>query len=225
MLNTTTYLPVLTAFEGSVPYMYQDTAANVTVGVGNLLADVAAAQELAFVVRPTGGSDPDHAIAATPDQIATDFHNVAAQPKGQDFRYYEKFTALTLPEAAIQALLLRRVQEFHAQLTEAFPDYDAYPAEACAAIFDMAFNVGFEGLLVKFPRCTQAVREGDWAAAAAQCNREGIRPYRNAWTVAQFQQAATREASRQTQDATGTLPGGYRCEPQESALAGLQSAQ
>ena len=37
MLNTTTYLPKLKEFEGSIPYMYLDTTSNVTVGVGNML--------------------------------------------------------------------------------------------------------------------------------------------------------------------------------------------
>jgi GH24 family phage-related lysozyme (muramidase) len=191
MLDTTTYLPILTGFEGSVPWMYLDTAANVTVGVGNLLANVAEAQALAFVVRPADGSDPAQAPAATPDQIETDFNAVSAQPKGQNFHYYQQFTALVLPDAAIQALLLNRVQGFVAQLTGAFLEFNAYPAPACAAIFDMAFNLGLGGLLRGFPHFTQAVRSQDWATAAAQCTRGGIQPSRNAWTAAQFQLAAS----------------------------------
>lgn len=37
--------------EGSISHMYLDTRANVTAGVGQLLATVAAAQELPFVHR------------------------------------------------------------------------------------------------------------------------------------------------------------------------------
>jgi len=170
--------------------MYLDTAANVTVGVGNLLANIGAAQALAFVVRPTDGSDPEQAPAATPDQIATDFSNVSAQPKGQNFRDYQQFTSLILPDATIQSLLLSRVQAFVAQLTGAFPDFNAYPAPACAALVDMTYNLGLNGLLTKFPHFTQAVRNQDWSTAATQCTRGGIQPSRNAWTVAQFQQAA-----------------------------------
>jgi len=195
MLDTTAYLPQLTIFEGSVPYMYVDTAANVTVGVGNLLASVESALELAFVVRPTDGSDPAQAPAATPDQIAADFNNVIAQPKGHDYPYYEPYTALVLPEPAVQALLLNRVQGFKAQLTRAFPEFDSYPDQACAALFDMAFNLGLEGLLGKFPHFTQAVRNQDWTTAAAQCTRGGIQASRNAWTAAQFQQAAVAMAA------------------------------
>jgi GH24 family phage-related lysozyme (muramidase) len=198
MLDTTTYLPQLTIFEGSVPFMYVDTASNVTVGVGNLLASVASAQELAFVVRPTDGSDPSQAPAATPDQIAADFNNVLAQPKGQNYPYYEPYTALMLPDAAIQALLLSRVQGFTTQLIGAFPDFDSYPEEVCAALFDMAFNLGLQGLLTKFPHFCQAVRNQDWATAAAQCTRGGIQASRNAWTAAQFQQAAQQGAAPAT---------------------------
>jgi GH24 family phage-related lysozyme (muramidase) len=190
MLDTATYLPQLTVFEGSVPFMYVDTAANVTVGVGNLLADVASAQALAFVVRPNDGSDPAQAPPATPEQIANDFNSVLAQPKGENYPYYEPYTTLILPEPAIQALLLARVQGFTRELVGAFPDFDSYPDQACAALFDMAFNLGLEGLLTKFPHFTQAVRNQDWATAAAQCTRGGIQPSRNAWTAAQFQQAA-----------------------------------
>jgi len=171
--------------------MYLDTAANVTVGVGNLLANVAAAQALAFVVRPTGSS-PGEATPATASQIAIDFNTVAAQPKGKNFRDYEPFTALILPESVIQALLLNRVRDFSAQLSAAFPDYGEFPAEVCAALFDMTFNLGLGGLLTRFPRFTQAVRNRDWATAARQCARAGIPSSRNAWTVAQFQCAAAR---------------------------------
>jgi GH24 family phage-related lysozyme (muramidase) len=52
MLDTATYLPKLKVFEGSVPYMYLDTTGNVTVGVGKMLPNAAAAQKLGFIRRP-----------------------------------------------------------------------------------------------------------------------------------------------------------------------------
>ena len=51
MLNTATYLPQLKIFEGSIPFMYVDSTGNVTVGVGNMLPNAAAAQKLAFQRR------------------------------------------------------------------------------------------------------------------------------------------------------------------------------
>ncbi|HEX4322142.1 MAG TPA: hypothetical protein VHZ52_14615 [Acidobacteriaceae bacterium] len=193
MLDTTTYLPLLAGFEGSIPFMYLDTAGNVTVGVGNLLADAAAAQALAFVVRPDLAADPSlPPAAATPDDIATDFASVTAQPKAFAAPHYKQFTKLDLPADAITSLLASRVQIFTRQLLIVFPNFNSYPAEACAAIFDMAFNLGIGKMMSAFPTFTRAVRSADWATAAAQCHRlPPISDDRNNWTKAQFQQAAS----------------------------------
>jgi len=184
VLDTATYLPTLAQFEGAIPWMYVDTTGNVTVGVGNLLSDVAAAQALSFVLQ----SDPT--TAATPDQIASDFSALIGKPDGQPSGYYRGFTSVRLTNEAIQSLLSSRVTGFLKDLTAAFPDYDSYPAPACAAIFDMAFNLGLEGLTGKFPHFCAAVKAQDWTTAAAQCQRGGIGASRNNWTNAQFLQAA-----------------------------------
>jgi GH24 family phage-related lysozyme (muramidase) len=192
MLDTTAYLPILSEFEGSIPYMYLDTAGNVTVGVGNLLADAAAAQTLPFVVRPGPDADPSAPpVSATPDQIAADFAGVTQQPKALAASHYKQFTTLELPSDAILALLASRVQDFTTQLIAKFPDFNTYPAEACAAIFDMSFNLGLDGVLHGFPTFSQAVRTADWTTAAAQCHRKPpISNDRNNWTQSQFLQAA-----------------------------------
>ena len=71
MLDTTTYLPKLKEFEGVIQFMYLDNALPpgpfVTVGVGFLLSNAAAAQKLAFVPR----ANP--AVKATADEIKADF--------------------------------------------------------------------------------------------------------------------------------------------------------
>ena len=200
MLDTSTYLPILSGFEGAIPYMYLDTSGNVTVGVGNLLADATEAQALAFVVRPdpdanpdsNSGADPSAApIAATPDQIAADFAKLTQQPKAMAASYYKEFTALDLPDDAIMALLTSRVQAFTIQLIATFPNFNDYPSEACAAIFDMAFNLGLRKVTTGFPTFTRAVQAADWTTAAAQCHRlPPISAARNNWTQAQLLQAA-----------------------------------
>ena len=102
MLDTTTYLPKLKQFEGVASYMYDDTAGNVTVGVGNMLPSVAAAQKLAFVRRPDiAAKPPVLAGPASPDEIKTDFDNVNKQPAGKLVTYYKQFTKLDLPETVI----------------------------------------------------------------------------------------------------------------------------
>lgn len=183
MLDTTAYLPILSQFEGSIPWMYIDTTGNVTVGVGNLLADAASAQALSFV-------QSDLTTPATQDQIAADFNALAGKAKGQSPGYYRSFTTIRLTNDAIQTLLSNRVNGFLADLAAAFPDYDSYPAPACAALFDMAFNLGLGGLTSKFPHFCAAVKTQDWPAAATQCQRGGIQAARNNWANAQFLQAA-----------------------------------
>jgi GH24 family phage-related lysozyme (muramidase) len=192
MLDTSTYLPVLSGFEGSIPYMYLDTAGKVTVGVGNMLPDVASAQALSFVVRPGPGSDLSMPpIPATADQIAADFASVTQQTQGLLASRYRQFTTLDLPGDAIAALLASRVQGFTAQLIATFPSFNDYPSQACAAIFDMAFNLGLKKLMNTFPTFVRAVRAADWITAAAQCHRlPPISDTRNNWTQFQFLSAA-----------------------------------
>jgi len=195
VLDTTTYLPKLKEFEGVFSYMYLDTTGNVTVGVGNLLANAAAAQKLAFVVRPNPlAKPPIFARPATADEIKADFDSVDSQVAGKQATYYKQFTKLDLPSNVIDALLKSRVQEFTTALCATFPDFNSYPAEACAAIFDMAFNLGIGKLTSQFPTFCKAVKALDWSTAAEQCHRIGINDARNEWTKAQLE-AASADAS------------------------------
>ena len=190
MLNTTTYLPKLKEFEGSIPYMYLDTTNNVTVGVGDMLPNAAAAQKLAFEMRADAKAKPPITVAraATADEIKADFDNVSKQAAGKVASHYKQFTKCDLPETVIDTLLEARVAEFKTGLIAAFPDYNQYPEEVCAALFDMAFNLGLGGLK-KFLTLLRAVDSGDWATAAAQCHRMGIGDARNQATAALFLQA------------------------------------
>jgi len=198
MLDTVTYLAKLKDFEGAFSHMYEDTTGNVTVGVGNLLANAAAAQRLAFVRRPNSSAKPPVlAGQATPDEIKADFDNVNKQPAGKLASYYKQFTKLDLPDSVINSLLNARVQEFTTALAATFPDFNSYPAEACAAIFDMAFNLGVAKLTSQFPTFCQAVKDKDWAAAAKECQRGGISAERNNWTKAQLEKANA-DAKKQT---------------------------
>ena len=193
MLNTNTYFPQLKIFEGSISFMYVDSTGNVTVGVGNMLPNAAAAQNLAFQRRadPTAAPPITAARSATAAEILSDFNNVARQAQGQRAGFYKQFTKLDLPETAIDALLQTRVTEFSTGLTAVFPDFDDYPEQVCAALFDMAFNLGLTKLTTEFPKFCAAVKRRDWATASAECRRIGIQESRNTWTKTQFEQAAT----------------------------------
>jgi GH24 family phage-related lysozyme (muramidase) len=191
MLNTTTYLPKLKEFEGSIPYMYLDTTSNVTVGVGNMLPSAAEAQKLAFQMRADTTAKPPimAARAATADEIKADFDNVTKQTAGKVASYYKQFTKCDLPETDIDTLLLARVNEFKVGLIAQFPDYNLYQEEVCAALFDMGFNLGLGKLGSGFPTFSKAVKDKDWAKAATNCHRIGPSDARNDWTKAQFDKA------------------------------------
>ena len=169
--------------------MYLDTADNVTVGVGQLLPNVEAAQKLAFVLRASA-NPPVVARPATGDEIRADFENVSQQPGGRAATFYKQFTSLDLPDSAIDAVLEAKVEEITKQLSVAFPDFNSYPTEACAAILDMGYNLGVEKLTTAFPSFSRAVQARDWATAARECERRGPGRDRNNWTKAQLENAA-----------------------------------
>ena len=171
--------------EGSIPHMYLDTVGKVTVAVGNMLPNAGAAQALVFVKRGT-----DERAAA--DEIKKDFDAVAAQPVGRIASSYRGFTALDMPERAIDELLDARIAGFEAGLCKDFPDYDSSPDAAKIGLMDMAFNLGNHGLVTKFPSFCRAARAKDWAGCERECNRRGISDARNDQTRALFREAACR---------------------------------
>jgi GH24 family phage-related lysozyme (muramidase) len=196
MLDTPSYLPKLKEFEGNYSYMYLDTTGNVTVGVGEMLPNAAAAQKFAFVRRADATAKPPVLPgAATADEIKADFDNVKKQTAGKLATYYRQFTKLDLPQSVIDATVTAEVFQFTVSLTASFPDFNSYPTEACAALFDMAYNLGISGLTSKFPTFCKVVKDKDWATTAKQCQRGGIGDARNDWTKAQFEKAAAGAAA------------------------------
>jgi len=169
-------------WEGRIPHMYLDTRGFVTVGVGYLLADAAAAQALPFVRRADR-------VAASPTEVRTDFDRVHQQAMGKLAQSYRVFTQLDLPDPAIDALLQATVARFEAGLVQNFTAYATYPAPAKRALIDMAYNLGIDGLL-KFKRLKAAVQARNWAQAAAESHRNGPSDDRNDWTRQMFLKAA-----------------------------------
>jgi GH24 family phage-related lysozyme (muramidase) len=177
---------VLTDFEnweGKISHMYLDTKGLVTVGIGKMLPNIAAAQELDFVRRAD-------AVAATAEEIAADFSAVSAQAAGKIAGTYRKYTSLDLPDEAIGDLLKTVVEGFENDLEQSFAGYDSYPLPAKRALLDMIYNLGLDGLL-KFKKMKASVEAGDWTTAAAQCHRNGPSDERNNWTRDLFLDAAS----------------------------------
>ena len=169
-------------FEGCVPWMYRDTAGKVTVGVGLMLPNAAAACAQPFV---TAEGLPSQNLAS-PEQIAEDFARVAALPPGKLPEFYKSAASPELPQPAIEANLTTVLTEFEATLRARIPSYDQLPDPVKVALLDMAYNLGPTGLLNGYPRLLEAVETGAWAQAATECTRGGIGHSRNAWTQQQF---------------------------------------
>lgn len=157
--------------------MYLDSAGNVTVGVGLMLPNAAAASALAF----TAAGAP-----ATPGQIAADFARVAALAPDKLPAFYQAASSPQLPQEIIDAKLSAMLTGFEATIRAGILGYDALPDPVKMALLDMAYNLGPAGLLKGYPRMLQAVESANWAQAAAQCFRNGIGAARNTWTQQQF---------------------------------------
>jgi GH24 family phage-related lysozyme (muramidase) len=170
-------------FEGNIPYMYLDTAGNVTVGVGKLLSNVNAATTLPFLKK----SD---ATAASTANITTEFGTVQGLEVGHVASYYDQFTTLRLKQPDIDSLLTTDLNGFEQQLATNFSEYDNFPASAQEGLVDMVFNLGIGSLINSFPTFTAAVRAKDWNKAAAECHRQDISDERNDFVKELFQKAA-----------------------------------
>jgi GH24 family phage-related lysozyme (muramidase) len=184
MANHAQLIDMLTSAEGSLSHLYLDTVGLVTVGVGHMIPNIAAAQTLSFVVRASGA-------AATADQIAGDYENVSRQQKGLLAARYQAFTALDMTASAIQDLLNADISAIEAGVRSRFAGYDTYPEPAQDALLDMAFNLGVGGLASHYPHLKAAAEARDWATCALQCHRNGISDARNERTKALFQSAAS----------------------------------
>jgi GH24 family phage-related lysozyme (muramidase) len=170
-------LAQLKVFEDCVPWMYLDSVGKVTVGVGLMLPDAAAACALGFALN---------GAAATAEQIGGDFARVAALAADKLPNFYRAESSPELPQELIDAKLSAVLLEFEGTVRARVSGYDSLPDGVKMALLDMAYNLGPAGLLKGYPRMLSAVQAGDWAQAAAECARGGIGAARNAWTAKQF---------------------------------------
>ena len=163
---------LIKAGEGCIQHMYLDTVGKVTVGVGNMLPNAAAATQLPFI-------HADDLTEASDEEIRTEFDLVSTQTAGLLASKYKSFTKLMLSEPAIDDLLDERIDGFESQLKIDFPNYESCPEPARLGMLDMAFNLGNAGLVNKFPSFTRAARQENWSECELQCNRRGIAESRN----------------------------------------------
>ncbi|MCF6257490.1 MAG: hypothetical protein L3J98_10250 [Gammaproteobacteria bacterium] len=173
----------LIRYEGDVRHMYLDTEGYVTIGVGHLVPNLAAALKLNLVVGKTGA-------IATEAQITIDYESVKKQPKGGIAYTYKKYTQLIMTGVEVNRLTNKHIKTFCKELKKLFPDFDDYPTEARLGLLDMIFNLGMTRLKGRFPKFCKAVKEKNWAAAAVESNRPDIQPPRNKYVRELFEVVA-----------------------------------
>ncbi len=159
--------------------MYRCTGGEVTVGVGHAIQTGDDATLLTWNVG---------ARAALDSEVRADYARIAATQKGLAAPAYAPLTTCRMSDAAIDALVAGDVTAFTAKLAARLPNWSRYPDCVQAALFDMAFNLGIDGLL-KFHKMLAACDAADWKTAAAESHREGIGDDRNNQTAAIILQA------------------------------------
>ena len=190
-------LTQLKSFEGCVPWMYRDSVGKVTVGVGLMLPNAAAACALPFQTA--------EGAAATAQQIAAEFARVEALTMGKLPSFYRTGGSLELPETVMDEKLSAVLTGFETTLRERLAGYDKLPDGVKMALLDMAYNLGPAGLLEGYPKMIHAVETGAWATAAAQCARDGINAARNAWTRQQMLSAVVGAIQAEAEEVEGWL--------------------
>jgi type VI secretion system secreted protein VgrG len=115
---------------------------------------------------------------------------MAKTNKAPRAKYYEPLTTLRMSNSDVDAKLESSMRSTQTELSNLFPGFDNFPAEAQLGLMDMGFNLGASNLPKKFPNFTKAVRLGDWATAAKQSNRPQLPSSRNQQVRKLFEAAA-----------------------------------
>ena len=169
----------LKVFENDIAWPYLDSLGNVTFACGFMCPDLAT-----FYTYPWQSADGCIAVEA---DVATAWRLVGQMAPDKLPGFYHYAGCLTLPQQARDALLMAKLTTLDGQLGAAFDGWEGFPEPAKLALIDMAWNLGFEGLMHKFPLMCAAIKEGPhWQTAAMECERGGISQTRNDWTKQQF---------------------------------------
>lgn len=194
------FIPFTTQFEGRVPWMYLDRIGLVTIGLGCLVADEVQALKLPFVDL--------RGNRATADQIIDAWRRVKSYTylAHVGYKSAEKVTELRLSNRDIDALCLRRLDEFeHFLSAHYFADFAAWPGDAQLGTLSMAWAMG-PGFPKSWPKFSDACHHHDWLRAKAECeipHADASVARRNAANVTLFASAA---AAQDSSEVTHTIP-------------------
>ena len=165
-------------YEGKVKHMYLDSKGFVTVGVGHLLKDVAAATHLPF--------EAANGALASEAEIVKAFEQVSVQESNRVASYYQQFTDLVLADKDIDHLTDKHIDTFYHELTVVYDGFEVFPSKVKLALCDMIFNLGMTGLRKKWPKMNACIAAKDWKATAENCQRKGIADERNDYVKSLF---------------------------------------
>jgi hypothetical protein len=160
-------------YEGRCSWMYLDTKALVTTGVGNLIDPIGEAVRLPWA-RVDG-------TPATEQEIRADWWAIKGTPSlalrgAQAARSVAK---LHLTEEAIDELVAGKLEAFWATLLGYFPGACEWPADAQLGLLLHAWAVGPHAHRRGWPRLSAALDACDWQTAAEEVVIPGARPARN----------------------------------------------
>lgn len=157
--------------EGDVDYLYLDQGRppNVTIGKGNLLPSLAAAQALGWL-RP----DKSPATAAEVQQAwATVLLHPELAPDGGEA--FARLTTIRATRASLDALLSAKVASFDAFCRREWPGFEDAPWQAEEALLRIVYACGpGKANRVHWPKLWAAWCAQDWYGCSTQCAMPGL---------------------------------------------------
>lgn len=148
-------------WEGVIPYMYADVRGLVTCAIGILIDPVSYALPLPWVRLADGR-------AASASEIIADWQRVKndASMARLGHRAAERVTSLRLTPEGVERVVLAKLDQVDAQLSQRWQEYPTWCADAQLAVLSMAWamGAGFD-----FPRFDAAIRRALWLVCAQEC--------------------------------------------------------
>ena len=193
LITADDYLPIARRFEGDIPWLYLDTVGKVTIGIGHMIPTAAAVSAIPLGRNGQAASEADKQTAYAAVAAATD-----RSPRGANA--FQDLSDLRITPEQSADLFRGKVAEIFGEAQRLFQDvgggFAAWPTRVQLATFDMAYNLGPQGLFRNFPTFrTKGLAQHDYLVCAQESRRIGPSPARNAWTRDQFE-AAAQEAKR-----------------------------
>lgn len=148
--------------EGRVNCMYLDAAEPlglVTTGLGNLIDPIDLALHLPWINQDAGRP-------ATQSEVIANWNAVKAmQPNKLKGLPLRSSSDLILDDAALDELVLQRLQNNHAIMLRRWPSLESWPLDAELFVHSWAWAVGANAA---YPRMTRCLRARNFAGAAEE---------------------------------------------------------